>query len=67
MHESELLDHRKIVTDNIVSNFESFKHGNTEESIHVSSYKENLKGEKYLKIFMKNMFLMSKITCFVHL
>ena len=31
--ESEFLDHRKIVTDNSVSNFESFKHGNTEESI----------------------------------
>ena len=36
---SEFLDHSKIVTDNIVSNFESFKHGNTEESIHVSNCK----------------------------
>ena len=31
--ESEFLDRRKLVTDNIVSNFEYFKHGNTEESI----------------------------------
>ena len=31
---------------NIVNNFESFKHGNIEESIHVSNCKENLKGEK---------------------
>ena len=33
--ESEFLDHRKTVTDNMVSNFESFKHGNAEESIQV--------------------------------
>ena len=45
--ESEFLDHRKIVTDNIVNNFESFKQGNIEESIQVSNCKENLKGEKY--------------------
>ena len=45
--ESEFLDRRKIVTDNIVSNSESFKHGRTEESIQVSNCKENLKGEKY--------------------
>ena len=44
--ESEFLDHRKAVTNNIVSNFESFKHGNTEESIQASNCKENLKGEK---------------------
>ena len=44
--ESEFLDRRKTVTDNIVSNFESFKHGNTEERIHVSNCKENLKGKK---------------------
>ena len=31
--ENEFLDRRKIVTDNIVSNFESFKQGNTKESI----------------------------------
>ena len=43
---SKFLDHRKSVTDNIVNNFGSFKHGNTEESIHVSNCKENLKGEK---------------------
>ena len=67
MPESEFLDHRNTVTDNIVSNFESFKHGNTEESIQVSNCKENLKGEKILKIFMKIMFLMSKIKCFLHL
>ena len=46
MPESEFLDHRKKVVDNIVSNFESFKHGNIEESIQVSNCKENLKGEK---------------------
>ena len=34
------------MTDNIVSNFESFKHGKTEESIQVSNYKQNLMGEK---------------------
>ena len=45
MPESEFLDRRKIVTDSIVSNFESFNHGNTEESIQVSNCKENLKGE----------------------
>ena len=44
--ESEFLDHRKTMRDNIVNNFESFKHGNTEESIQVSNCKENLKGEK---------------------
>ena len=47
--ESEFLDHRNTVTDNIVSNFESFKHGNTEESIQVSNCKENLKGEQYFE------------------
>ena len=39
--ESEFLDHRKSVTDNIVSNFEYFKHGNIEERIQVPNYKEN--------------------------
>ena len=34
------------MTDNIVSNFECFKHGSTEESIQVSNCNENLKGEK---------------------
>ena len=33
------------MTNNIVRNFEYFKHGNTKESIQVSNYKENLKGE----------------------
>ena len=37
--ESEFLDRRKSVTNNIVSNFESFKHGNTEERIKVSNCK----------------------------
>ena len=46
MPESEFLDRRKIVTNNIVSNFEYFKHGNNEESIQVPNCKENLKGEK---------------------
>ena len=46
MPESEFLDRRKIVTYNIVINFESFKHGNTEERIQVSNCKENLKGEE---------------------
>ena len=46
MPESEFLDRRKKVIDNIVINFESFKHGNTKESIQVSNCKENLKGEK---------------------
>ena len=36
---SEFLDHRKSMRDNIVNNFESFKHGNTEESIQVSNCK----------------------------
>ena len=44
MPESEFLDHSKPVTDNIVNNLESFKHGNTKESIQVSNCKENLKG-----------------------
>ena len=44
--ESEFLDHRKTMRDNIVNNFESFKQRNTEESIQVSNSKENLKGEK---------------------
>ena len=42
----EFLDSRKIVIDNIVSNFESFKQGNIEEIIQVSNCKEKLKGEK---------------------
>ena len=54
MPESEFLDRRKIVTDNIVSNFESFKHGSTEESIRVSNYKENLKGDKYFENIHEN-------------
>ena len=36
----------KKMIDKIISNFESFKHGNTEESTRVSNCKENLKGEK---------------------
>ena len=63
----EFLDRRKSATDNIVSNFESFKHGYTEESIQVPNYKENLKGEKDFEIFVKIVFLMSKILCFLHL
>ena len=46
MPKTEFLDRRKIVIDNIVSNFEYFKHGNTEASIKVSNCKENLKCEK---------------------
>ena len=46
MLESEFLDRRKAMTDNIVGNIEFFKHGNTEESIQVSNCKENLNGEK---------------------
>ena len=52
--ESEFLDRRKIVTYNIVNNFESFKHGNTEQSIQVSNCKENLKGEKYFENIHEN-------------
>ena len=44
--ESEFLDRRKTVTDNIANNFSCFKHGSTEESIQVSNRKGNLKGEK---------------------
>ena len=47
--ESEFLDRRKTVTDNIVRNFESFKNGSTEERIQVSNCKEDLKGEKYFE------------------
>ena len=54
MPESEFLDHRKTMTNNIVSNFESFKHGNTEESIQVSKCKENLKGEKDFENIQEN-------------
>ena len=54
MPESEFLDHIKIVIDNIVSNFESFKQGNTEDSIQVSNCKENLKGEKDFKNIHEN-------------
>jgi len=44
--ESELLDWRKSVSDNSLSNFESFNHTNTEDSNQVSNFKENVKGEK---------------------
>ena len=54
MPESEFLDRRKTVMDNIFSNFESFKQGNTEESIQVSNSKENLKGEKYFENIHEN-------------
>ena len=37
----EFLDSRKSMVDNIVSNFESFKNGNTEESIQVPNCKKN--------------------------
>ena len=47
---SEFLDRRKIVIGNIVSNFESFKHGNTKESIQVPNCKENLKGDMFRKL-----------------
>ena len=50
MPESEFLS----VTDNIVTNFESFKHGNTEESIQVPNYKEKLKGEKDFENIREN-------------
>lgn len=46
MPESEIQDWRKSVTDNSVSNFESFKHGNTEDDNQVSNFKENVNGEK---------------------
>ena len=36
----EFLDRKKSVTDNIVNNFEYFKHGNTEESIRVPNCKK---------------------------
>ena len=48
MPESEFLDRRKSVIDNIVSNFESFKHGNTKESIHVPNTKESIKWVYYI-------------------
>ena len=51
---SEFLYRRKTVTNNIVNYFESFKHGNTEESIQVSNCKENLKGEKYFENIHEN-------------
>ena len=50
MPESEFLDRRKIVTYNIVNNFESFKHGNIEESIKVPNCKENMKGDMFRKL-----------------
>ena len=51
---SQFLDHIKTTTDNIVINFESFKHGSTEESIEVSNCKGNLKGEKYFENIHEN-------------
>ena len=54
MLESEFPDHRKSVTDNIISNFESFKHGNNEESIQVPNYKKHLKGEKDFENIQEN-------------
>ena len=46
----ELLDRRKSMIDNIVSNFEYFKHGNTEESIQVPNCKKKLKGDMFRKL-----------------
>ena len=46
----EFLDRKKSVTDNIVNNFESFKHGNTEESIRVPNCKKKLKGDMFKKL-----------------
>ena len=63
MLESEFLDPRKIVTNNIVSNFESFEHGNNEEKIHVSNYKENLKGEKDFENIHENYVPNHQISC----
>ena len=54
MFEIELLYHIKIVTNNVVNNFEYFKHGDTEESIQVSNCKGNLKGEKYFETIHEN-------------
>ena len=50
MPESEFLDHRKKVTNKIVKNFESFKHGNTEESTQVPNCKTKLKGDMLRKL-----------------
>ena len=54
MPESEFLYRRKTMRDNIVNNFESFKHGNTEESIHVSNCNENLKGGFFFENINEN-------------
>ena len=54
MPESEIQDWTKSVTDNSVSNFESFKHGNTEDDNQVSNFKENVKGEKYFEHIHEN-------------
>ena len=54
MPESEFLDRRKSMRDNIVNNFESFKHGNTEESIQFWNCKEKLKGEKDFENIQEN-------------
>ena len=48
MPESEFLGHRKKMTDNIVNNFEYFKHGNTEESIQVINTEESIKWVYYI-------------------
>ena len=50
MPESEFLDRRKSVIDNIVSNFEYFKHGNTKERIQVPNCKKNLKDDMFRKL-----------------
>ena len=54
--------------DNIVNNFESFKHGNIEESIQDSNCKGNLKGEKYFENIHENYVPNGKDhMCFLHL
>ena len=79
MPESEFLDRRRTVTDNIVRNFESFKHGNTEYKIQVSNCKENLKGEKDFEnihenyvpnvkdLVLSTFVTKANILCFLHL
>ena len=51
MPESEFLDRRKTVRDNIVNNFESFKHGNTRA---FRFQTVNLKGEKDFENIYEN-------------
>ena len=66
MPETEFLDRRKTVTDNIVTILNILNMETLKRAIRFQTVKKICRVKKILKIFIKIMFLMSKIMCFLH-